>query len=162
VFNSVPPIVVESLPGRSNRSLTRLTLHIHGDEITPSFLMLNMNIRLCLPKALTLAALRWYEIFQVLLIVRISKKHRSLGNTQLPPAQRWVSVLAGERDSSPRQSSTAYTMQRLIHTLSCSPNKSRVAVITYHVTSTPSTTLQWSINTATTTPGTSSQSPRAP
>jgi hypothetical protein len=35
--------------------------------------MSNIHIRRCLPKALTLSALRWNEMFEVLLILRINK-----------------------------------------------------------------------------------------
>ena len=48
------PFCVESLHGHSNRSLPRLSLHIHAEEIIPIFLKWNIYIALCLPKALTL------------------------------------------------------------------------------------------------------------
>jgi len=70
---TVPPFFVESLHGRSNRSLPRLPLHMHAEDIIPTFLTSNIYIGLCLPKALTLTRLRSYEMFEVLLIVRINK-----------------------------------------------------------------------------------------
>jgi len=73
---TAPPFFVESLQGHSNRSLPRLLLHMHADEITPTFLITNIYIGLCLPKALTLTQLRSYEMFKVLLIIRI---HKSVG-----------------------------------------------------------------------------------
>jgi len=51
---TVPPFFVKSHPGRSNRSLPRLPLHIHAEEIVPAFLTSDIYIGLCLPKALTL------------------------------------------------------------------------------------------------------------
>jgi len=71
--NTAPPFFVETLPGRSNRSLPRLPLHMHAQAIIPTFLMWNIYIGLCLPKDLTLTRLRSYEMFEVLLIVRINK-----------------------------------------------------------------------------------------
>jgi len=47
-------IFVESLDGHSNRSLPRLPVHMHADEMIPTFLTSNTIIRLCFPKALTL------------------------------------------------------------------------------------------------------------
>jgi len=46
---------------------------MHAQEIIHTFLIWNINIGLCLPKALTLRQLRSYEMFEVLLIVRINK-----------------------------------------------------------------------------------------
>jgi hypothetical protein len=51
---TVPPVSVESLHGRSNRSLPCLLLHVLAAESIPTFLTLNINIGLCLPEALTL------------------------------------------------------------------------------------------------------------
>jgi len=85
-----------------------------------------------------------------------------LGNSQLPPAQRRISVLAGERDSSQGGSSVASTIQCQNSTPSSSLNNSRFADITQPVTSTPSTTQRWSVNTPTATPGTSSRRTPAP
>jgi len=73
VVYTAPPIVVESVHGRSNRSLVRLLLHMHAEDTIPAFLMSNIYIRICLPKALTLTQLRAYTMFVVLLIVRINK-----------------------------------------------------------------------------------------
>jgi hypothetical protein len=49
-----PPFFVESVHGRSHRSLPRLPLHMHADDIIPTFLKSNIYIRICLPKAVTL------------------------------------------------------------------------------------------------------------
>jgi hypothetical protein len=69
---TVPPIFVDTLPGRSNRSLPRLLLHMHAQAIIRTLLTWNINIGLCLPKALTLTRLQSYDMFEVLLIVRIN------------------------------------------------------------------------------------------
>jgi hypothetical protein len=71
--HTAPPFVVETLHGRSNSSLPRLPSHMHAHAIVPTFLMSNIYIGLCIPKALTLTRLRSYEIFEFLLIVRINK-----------------------------------------------------------------------------------------
>jgi len=71
--HTAPPFFVETLHGRSNRSLPRLPLHMHAQAIVPTFLMSNIYIGLCIPKALTLTRLRSYEMFEVLLIVIINK-----------------------------------------------------------------------------------------
>jgi len=68
-----PPIFVDTLPGRLNRSLPRLPLHIHAQAIIPTFLKSNIYIGLCLPKALALTQIWSYKMFQVLLFVRINK-----------------------------------------------------------------------------------------
>jgi len=52
--STAPPFFVESLHGRSNWSLPRLPLHMHAEDIIPTFLTLNIYIRLCLPRALTM------------------------------------------------------------------------------------------------------------
>jgi hypothetical protein len=46
---------------------------MHAQAIIPPFLMWNINIGLCLPQALTMTRHWSYEIFEVLLIVRINK-----------------------------------------------------------------------------------------
>jgi hypothetical protein len=46
---------------------------MHAEDIIPTFLTSNIYIGICLPKALTLTRLRSYEMFEVLLIVRINK-----------------------------------------------------------------------------------------
>ena len=66
---TAPPCFVKSLPGRSNRSLPRLPLHMHTEEIVPAFLTSNIYIGRCLPNALTLTPLRLYKMFEVLLII---------------------------------------------------------------------------------------------
>ena len=70
---TAPPFFVESLHGRSNRSQPRLPLHMHVEDIIPTFLTSNIYIGLCLPEARTLTRLRSYEMFEVLLIVTINK-----------------------------------------------------------------------------------------
>jgi len=84
------------------------------------------------------------------------------GHSQLLTARRRKSVPAGERDSSPGGSSVASTIQGLNSTRLTSLNNSRIADITPRVTPTPSATHRQSINTPTTTPGTSSLSTPAP
>jgi len=71
---TVPPFFVETFPGRSNRGVPRLLLHLNAQEIIPTFLMSNIYIGQCLPTAVTLPALGSYEIFEVFLIVRINKR----------------------------------------------------------------------------------------
>jgi len=71
--HTAPPFLEKSLPDCSNRSLPCLPLHMHAEEIVPAFLTSNIYIGLCLPKALTLTRLRWYEMVKVVLIVRIDK-----------------------------------------------------------------------------------------
>jgi hypothetical protein len=70
---TAPPFFVESFHGHSNRSLPRLPLHMHAEDIISTLLTSNIYIGLCLPKILTLTQLWSYEIFEVLLIVRINK-----------------------------------------------------------------------------------------
>ena len=83
---TVPPIFVESLHGRSKRSLPRLPLHMHVEDIIRTFLTSNIYISLNLPKAPTLTQLQSYEMFKVLLIVRIIKCMglRGIPNFHLP------------------------------------------------------------------------------
>jgi len=69
---TMSPGFVESYHGRSIRSLFRLPLHMHADEMIPTFLMSNMYIGLCHPKALTLTRLQLYEMFEVMLSLRIN------------------------------------------------------------------------------------------
>jgi len=76
------------------------------------------------------------------------------GNSQLPPARRCISLLAGERDSSQGRSSIASTILGQNSTRSSSLNISRIADIPQHMTSTPSATQRRSIHTATATPST--------
>jgi len=70
---TAPPFFVKSLPGRSNRSLPHLPLHMHAQTIILTLLTSNIYIVLCLPKALTLTRLQLYKMFEVLLIVRMKK-----------------------------------------------------------------------------------------
>jgi len=90
------------------------------------------------------------------------QKGGPLGNSQLPPHKRRVSVLAGERDSSQGGSSVHSTIQGHNSTPSSSLNNSRVADITQRVTSTPYATQRRLINTPTATPGTCSHNTPAP
>jgi len=46
---------------------------MNAKAIIPTFLTWNINIGLCLPKALTLTGLRSYKMFEVLLIMGINK-----------------------------------------------------------------------------------------
>ena len=66
---TAPPFFVESLHGRSNRSLPNLPLHTHAGGIIPTLVTSNIHIGLCLSKALTPSRLQSYELFEVLLIV---------------------------------------------------------------------------------------------
>jgi hypothetical protein len=84
------------------------------------------------------------------------------GNSQLPPAKRRISVLAGERDSSQGGSFVPSTIQGQNSIPSSSLNNSRVADITQHVASNPLTTQRRSIITPTATPGTSRHNSPAP
>jgi len=84
------------------------------------------------------------------------------GNSQPLPAKRCVSIPVGERDASQGGSSVPSTIQGQNSTPSSSLNNSRIAEINQRVTSTSSATQQQSINTPTTTPGTSSRSIPAP
>jgi hypothetical protein len=90
------------------------------------------------------------------------QKRGTSGNSQLPPAKRRVSVLAGERDSTQRGSSVASTNPGQNSTPSSSLNNSRVADITERMTSTPSATQRRSTITPTATPSTSSRNTPAP
>jgi len=51
---TAPTSIFESLPGCSNRNLPRLPMHMHAEEIIPTFLTSNIYIGLCLPKVLTM------------------------------------------------------------------------------------------------------------
>jgi len=84
------------------------------------------------------------------------------GNSQLPPAKRCISVPAGKRDSSHGGSSVPSTIQGYNSIPLSSQNNFCVADITQHVISTPSSTEQRSIITATATPDTSSCNTAAP
>jgi len=64
-------------------------------------------------------------------------KREPSGNSQLPPAMRFVSLPAGERDSSHGRSSISSTIQGQNPTPSSLLNNSRVADITRCATSTP-------------------------
>jgi len=71
--NTAPPFFVESLQGCSNRSLPRLPLHMHAEDIIPTVLTSSIYIGCCLPKALTLSPLQSDEMFEVFLIIGINK-----------------------------------------------------------------------------------------
>ena len=62
VVYTVPPIFLESLRGRSNRSLSHLPLHMQSEGNLPTFSKSNFYIGLCLLKAATLTRLRSYEL----------------------------------------------------------------------------------------------------
>jgi len=62
---TAPPFFVESVHGRSDKSLPRLPLHMHAEDSIPPFFKSNMHIGWCLPTALTLSGLRSYEMFEV-------------------------------------------------------------------------------------------------
>jgi len=72
MVNTPPPFFKQSLHGCSNRSLSRLPLHIHVEEIILIYSTLNINIGLCIPKALTLTRLWSYEMVEFWLIVWIN------------------------------------------------------------------------------------------
>jgi len=90
------------------------------------------------------------------------QKRGPSGNSQIPPAKRRVSILAGERDSSQEGSSVAATIKGQNSTPLSLLNNSRVADITQRVTSTQSTTQRRWIITPTARPGTSSRNRAAP
>ena len=90
------------------------------------------------------------------------QKRGPLGNSQLPPAKRRISVPAGKRDTSEGASSIPSTIQGDNSTPFSSLNNSRVADITQRMVSAPSATLRWSMNTPTATLGTRSRSTPAP
>jgi len=86
------------------------------------------------------------------------QKRGHSGNSQLPPAERRVSVPAGGRESPQGRSSVASIIQGQNYTPSSSLNYCRVAHITQRVTSTTSATQRQSMNTPTATPSISSGS----
>jgi len=49
-IHTAPQLFVESKHCRSNRILSRLPLHLHPEEIIPTFVKSNIYIRLCFPK----------------------------------------------------------------------------------------------------------------
>ena len=60
---TILPIVFKSLHGQSNRRLHYLPLHMHGEEIVPTYFTLNIYIKIWIPPALTLTRLESYKIF---------------------------------------------------------------------------------------------------
>jgi hypothetical protein len=71
---TAPPCVVEILPGRSNWFLPPCRLlHMHAQAMIPTFILLSIDIGLCLKKTLTLSRLRSCEMFDVLRIDRFTK-----------------------------------------------------------------------------------------
>jgi len=134
---TAPPFFVESIHGLSNRSQPRLPLHMHTGDIIPTFLTSNIYIGICLPKALALTRLWSYEMFEVLLIVRINKIVGLRGIC--------YNTIRGQN----------YTPSSLL-------NDSRIADVTQRVTSTLSTTQRRSIITPTAMPSTSSRNTPAP
>jgi hypothetical protein len=73
MVHTAPPFFVETLHGHSNRSLPRLPVYMHTQAIVPIFSTLIIYIGLCIPTAPTLTRLRSYEMFKVLLFIRINK-----------------------------------------------------------------------------------------
>jgi len=90
------------------------------------------------------------------------QQHSRSGNSQLRPAKRRVSVQAGEMDSSHRASSMTSPIQGQNSTPSSSPHNCRVADITQHLTSIPSTRQRQTMITPTATLGRSSRHTPAP
>jgi hypothetical protein len=90
------------------------------------------------------------------------QKRGPMGNSQLPPAKRRVSVPASKRDSSQGGSSVASTIHGQNSTPSSWLNNCCVADITQCVTSTPSATQRRAIFSPTATPGTSSHNKPEP
>jgi hypothetical protein len=62
---TVPPFFVKFLPGRSNRGLPYLPMHMHAKDMIPTILKSNIYFRLGHPNALTLTWLWSYKIFKV-------------------------------------------------------------------------------------------------
>jgi hypothetical protein len=89
------------------------------------------------------------------------RKRGPLGNSQLPPAKRRISILVGEMYSSHGGSSIPSTTKGQNSIPSSSLDNSRIADIKQPLTSNPSTTQQRSIHKATTTPGPCSRSTTA-
>jgi len=131
---------------------------MHEEEIIRTFLTSNIYIGLCHPDALTLTQLQFVRNIRSLANRQTQQQGGPLGNFQIPPAKRRVSVPAGKRDSSERRNSIACTLQRQNCTPTSSWNNSHVAHITQRVTSTTSATQQQSINTPTAPLGTRSRS----
>jgi len=75
-----PPFFVETLPGRSNPTLPPLTLHMHPQEVIPTFLTSNIYIGLYFPMARTLEWPRSYEMVKVLPIFRTIRGGGIRGN----------------------------------------------------------------------------------
>ena len=97
-----------------------------------------------------------------LVISHNQSKCGASGNSQLAPAKTGVSVPASKRDYSQGGSSVASNIQGQNSIPASSLNDSLGANMTQCVTSTWSGTLQWSKNTPTATPVTSSHSTPAP
>jgi len=64
---------VKSVHGHLNWSLPCLPLHIHAEDIIPTFLTSNIYVTIWRPEAPTLKRCWSYEMFEVLLIVIINK-----------------------------------------------------------------------------------------
>ena len=62
---TAPACFHKSIHGGSNRRLLHLPLHMHPEEIIPTFLMSIIYIGLSLPTALTLTCLWPYEMVKV-------------------------------------------------------------------------------------------------
>ena len=76
---------------------------MHTKDIIPTFLTANICIGICLPKGLTLTRLWSYEIFEVLLMVRIDesvgvrgiRNFRLLGDAFLYRLARGIPLMEG-------------------------------------------------------------------
>lgn len=88
-------------------------------------------------------------MLQALEITILNKRMGVWEIFQLPPAQSCISVPAGERDSSHGDSSIASAIHGPNTTALSLLKNSQVADITQCVSSTPSATQRWSINTPT-------------
>jgi len=129
---------------------------MHAEEIIPTFSTSNIYIVLCLPKALTLARLRWYKLF------RNNTRVGLRGILGFPLRRDRVSAKAGERDSSQGESSVASTIPGQNSTPLSSLNYSGVADIAQHVAVTQSAAQRQSMITPTAMPGTISCHTPAP
>jgi hypothetical protein len=83
---TVPPNYVESLHGHSNRALPHMLLYMHAEEINTTFIMSNVDIGVCLLKALNVTRLWPYELIHIMLIVRT---YTTLGIRDIPTFNRW-------------------------------------------------------------------------
>jgi len=152
VIQTAFSIRLESIPGHSYRSLPHLPLHMHAEQIFPTFLNVEYLYQ-------TMPSQRPHrEMTPVVWNIRKYFKHSPQGYSQLPPTRSQVSPPGGERDSSQAGSSIACQIHRQNSTHWSSQSNSRIADITVCATSTLSATHQWSIYTPISSPATSSSS----